>query len=130
MIMDVKSLSISDPTPTAVDSLKLCRIQSGKDVAVWSSKEEVETPFTPSSFNEGKANTQNLDIRCIGDYLHFFSELDRWAVEYVVVNSLRLFGKQLAPEKAAAMYRPCIKKIGSFDPLLRTKITLEGQHRT
>ena len=108
--MDVKSLSISDPTPTAVDSLMLCRIQSGKDVAVWSSKEEVETPFTPSSFNEGKANKQNLDIRCIGEYLHFFSELDRWAVEYVVVNSVRLFGKQLAPEKAAAMYRPCIKR--------------------
>ena len=86
MIMDVKSLSISDPTQTAVDSLKLCRIQSGKDDAVWSSKDEVETPFTPSSFNEGKANKQNLDIRCDGEYLHFFSKLDCWAVEYIAVN--------------------------------------------
>ena len=130
MIMDVKSLSISGPTPTAVDSLNLCRIRCGQDDAVWSSKEEVETPFTPSSFNEVKANKQNLDIRCIGDYLQFFSELDRWALEYVVVNSVRLFGKKLTREKAAAMYRPCIKKIGTFDPLLRTKLTLEGQHRT
>ena len=90
----------------------------------------METPFTPSSFSDGKANKQNLDIRCDGEYLHFFSELDCWAVEYIAVNYLRLFGKQLASDKVAEMYRPCIKKIGSFEPLLRTKITSEGLHRT
>ena len=128
--MDVNSLSISDPTLTAIEGLKICKIQTGKDDAVWSSKDEVETPFTPSSFNEGKANKHNLDIRCVGEHLHFFSELDRWAVEYIAVNYLRLFGKQLSPDKVSEMYRPYVRKTGSFDPLLRTKITLEGLHRT
>jgi hypothetical protein len=129
-MLDANSLTISDPTQTAVTTLKICRIQAdGKD-AIWSSNEEAETPFTPSSFNEAKANKQSLDIRCIGDYLSFFSQLDCWAVEYISVNSLRLFGKQLHCNTVKEMYKPCIKKIASFDPLLRAKITLEGSHRT
>jgi len=130
MMLDASSLSISAPTQTAIESLKICKIQTGNNDAIWSSKDEAETPFTPSSFNEEKPYKQNLDIRCVGEYLDFSSQLDCWAVEYIAANSLRLFGKQLQPNKVKEMYRPCIKKIGDFDPLLRTKISSEGQHRT
>jgi hypothetical protein len=129
-MLDANLLSISDPVDTMVVSLKICKIQAGKDSAMWASRIETETPFTPSSFNEGKANKLNLDIRCSDEYLDFFSQLDCWAVEYIADNYLRLCGRQLSLNMVKQMYRPCIKKKGNFDPLLRAKITSEGLQRT
>ena len=130
MLLDANLLSISDPTQTAIGSLKICKIQAGSNDAIWSSRGQTETPFAPSSFNEEKPNTLNLSIRCSDEYSDFFSQLDCWAVEYIADNSLRLCGKQLSLNKVKQMYRPCLKKKGNFDPLLRTKISSEGLHRT
>jgi hypothetical protein len=123
-------LTISEPVDTMVASLKICKIHSGKESAMWASKVETETPFTPSSFNEVKANKLNLDIRCTDEYSDFFSQLDCWAVDYIADNYLRLCGRYLSLNTVKQMYRPCIKKKGNFDPLLRAKITLEGMQRT
>ena len=62
MIMDCATLSISDPTQNAIDCLKICKVNNGRYVLFFSSKDEVDTPFAPSSFGEDKGNKQNLDL--------------------------------------------------------------------
>jgi hypothetical protein len=99
MIMDCATLSISDPTQTAIDSLKICKVNDGKDMLFFSSQDGVDTPFAPSSFGDDKGNKQNLDLNCDGEYLEFFTKLDSWAVEYVSLNSVRLLGSYLPIEK-------------------------------
>jgi hypothetical protein len=124
--MDCATLSISDPTQTAIDSLKICKLNHGKDVLFFMSEEGIDTPFAPSSFGEESRNKQNLDLRCDGDYLKFFTKLDTWAVDYITLNSIRLLGASLPIESVLEIYKPCVRKRTSFNPLLRTKITLDG----
>ena len=124
--MDCATLSISDPTQTAIDSLKICKVNNGKDVLFFLSQDGVDTPFAPSSFDEEKGNKQNLDLNCDGEYLKFFTKLDAWAVEYISLHSVRLLGNNLPIEKVLELYKPCVRRRGSFNPLLRTKITLDG----
>jgi hypothetical protein len=130
MIMIAKNLSISDPVDTLTEGMKICKISNGKSATMFASVDEVDTPFEPSSFDKNNISSkQNLDINCTKEYLDFFTQFDKWAVEYITLNSLRLLGEERPIEKVRDIYKTCIKR-DNYEPKLRTKITLEGSGKT
>ena len=128
--MDSKNLTISDPLPSLIEGLKICKISNGKGATMFASEDEVDTPYEPSSFEKTGSNKLNLDINCSKEYLNFFTQFDDWAVEYITLNSLRLLGVEHPIEKVKEIYKPCVKRDLSYEPKLKTKITLEGSGRT
>ncbi len=89
-------------------------------------KTELTHPSPHLLLARTRVKKQNLDLNCDGEYLKFFTKLDSWAVEYISLNSVRLLGNNLSTEKVLDIYKPCVRRRGSFNPLLRTKITLDG----
>ena len=96
MTMDVKSLSINNPTSTTNKGLKVAKIQKQSKHGIlggafWSSKDLTETPCPPYCYDEEKHSSRlSLDLRCDGEYLEIFKGLGFWAVEYIAADSLRL----------------------------------------
>ncbi len=123
MIMDPMSLSIADPASTRNEALKICKIRCAGGDAFWSSKDLTETPFIPSCYDmESKSSKLGLDLLCNDEYFKIFISLDSWCVDYLITHSPRLFGERRSREWVQSLYKPCVRKSGSFDPLLRTKI--------
>ncbi len=133
MTSNAMSFSIGDPVPTKVDNLMICNIRcsAGVDEVFWSSKDITATPFLPSNYGiEPKAFKLGLELSCSEEYLEFFNSLDAWCIEYLTENSMRLFECQRSRDWIASMYKPCTRKSGTFDPLLRTKIVTNGLNTT
>ncbi len=74
--MDSKNLTISDPLPTLIEGLKICKISNGKGATLFAWEDEVDTPYEPSSFEKTGSNKLNLDINCSKEYLNFFTQFD------------------------------------------------------
>ena len=130
--IDLKTLKICRAVPTANGAIKICKIEKqDRSDAHWTSTDTTETPFTPSCYEEGnRPNRLSLDLRCEGECLEFFKSLDAWAIEQIAINGSTVFGKSFSYEEVKNMYRPCVRKSPSFDPLLRTKLTTGGYHPT
>ncbi len=133
MTSNAMSFSIGDPVPTKVDNLMICNIRcsAGVDEVFWSSKDITATPFLTSNYGvETKSFKLGLELSCSEEYLEFFNSLDAWCIEYLTENSLRLFECQRSRDWIVSMYKPCTRKSGTFDPLLRTKILTSGFNTT
>ena len=133
MISNAMSFSIGNPMPTKVKNLLICNIRdtSGVDEVFWSSKDLTATPFQPAAYGEeATAFKLGLELSCSEEYLEFFNRLDTWCMDYLMKNSKRFFGNQRSREWLESMYKPCTRKFGTFDPLLRTKIVTNGLNTT
>ena len=124
--------SIANPVPCRNGLVKICQIQgSDGDIISWDSSKLTSTPFVPSCYDaKEKASKTSLELTCTNEYLKFFRSLDQWCIEYLVIHSQRLLGGQRSYDWVQNMYKPCVKQIGSFNPLLRTKIVNEGMNVT
>ncbi len=133
MTSNAMSFSIGDPVPTKVDNLMICNIRcsAGVDEVFWSSKDITATPFLPSNYGiDPKAFKLGLELSCSEEYLEFFNRLDAWCMDYLMELSKRCFGNLRSREWLESMYKPCTRKSGTFDPLLRTKIVTSGLNTT
>ncbi len=124
--------STANPVPCRNGLVKICQIQGASgDIISWDSSDLTSTPFVPSCYDpKEKASKSSLELTCTNEYLEFFRSLDQWCIEYLTIHSLRLLGVQRTYDWVHNMYRPCVKQVGSFNPLLRTKIVNEGLNAT
>ena len=124
------ALQLSDVYTSARGS-KTCRLRTldGAGVVYTTAAEEgLTAPFGPSCFDKSAAVARvNLDVRLDDEgALSYFDGLDKWAVEYLAANSVRLFKRSLTEEQAKVNYPPCVRRKEGYAPLLHAKIALEG----
>ena len=125
------ALSMGPPKSTKVPGLKVCNITGPIGPATFRTTSLTQTPFIPSSFGaEGKATKLTLDLACDEDDLKPFMAVDEWCIDYLTAHSMRLFCIQYTREEVQGIYKPCVRKAGNFEPLLRTKIIREGINAT
>ena len=96
----------------------------------WIPKAQVRAPFGPSTFDkDADATRLNLDI-CLEDpeLLQEAEQLDKWAIEYLVKHSERLFKKQMTEAQVRAAYTSCVKppRDSKYSPMLKTKVDRQG----
>jgi hypothetical protein len=131
MISNPMALSIAEAKSTKIEGLRICNINGPLGAASCFTKSLTQTPFEPSSFGlEAKPNKLTLELSCEDEDLKFFNALDEWCIAYLTGHSMRLFSIQYTREEIQGIYKPCVRKSGSFDPLLRTKIIREGLNST
>ena len=90
--------------------------------------EGTSTPFGASSYNDEDSVRKTLDLRITEDEAQFFQQLDAWALDYLAVNSERLFKKALTADQVREHYRSPVTQKEGYQPLVRCKITTAGSN--
>ena len=85
--------------------------------------------FEPSSLEEG-ATRLSLDLRGSDDFISFFDVLDEKVRSLLVAGSSEYFGKTLGHADIERLYTPCVKRKGSYEPTVRTKLRTDGLSAT
>ena len=107
--------------------------QDGGEDVFYGCTSPLIAPFGPSNFDKNGTVAQrlSLDIRIDNDLMvTYFKGLDAWAVPYLTEHSQRIFGRQMSLEQVSAIYRPCLRQKEGYDPLLHTKVTMDGEKAT
>ena len=97
---------------------------------VWCPSAVLRAPFGLSSFDKSASPTRmNLDLILEdASVLREAEQLDEWAVNYLVENGERLFGRKMTEKQVCSSYVPCVRaaKDKRFAPSLKTKINRNG----
>ena len=99
-------------------------LSSGRERIYLTAQKPCHMVFEPNRMDE---STPKLNALLQGaEFIAVFDKIDKELVRQIVANSSRLLGKTLSFEEVTAMYVPCVKRKGDFEPSLRTKLKIAG----
>lgn len=86
------------------------------------------SPFGgPSSYDKDPTAARlNLDVHVNDETMHFFEQLDSWALSYLLEHSQRLFKKELTDASITERYKSLLRPSDKYPTVLRMKINLAG----
>ena len=130
-MMDLSQVTLKD-TVVSARGARSCQVrgQDGSKISfvLGTSSDPVTTPFGASSFNEAEATRKTLEFTLSPEAEQTWHEFDRWAIDYFVKHSFRLFKRIMTEDQVREAYRSPMTKKGDYKATLRTKINVGGSH--
>ena len=86
----------------------------------------VRSPFGASCYGDESSTRKTLEFSVEPETVQEWEEVTKWARNYLVENSSRLFKKTMSKESIAENFQAPVQQKGEYKPLLRCKITTAG----
>ena len=127
---DLTSLKIGPPIASKKGGVKQCPISlDGKPFKfiLGTIASPLRIPFEVAPFNSEDVSARlTLNLEIIDSVSKkILQELDAQILHLVCQNAAELMKKIVTKETLSVMYKPCLPENGSYEPVLRAKITLE-----
>ena len=86
----------------------------------------VRSPFGASNYGDENSIRKTLEFTLEPEQAQEWAEVTKWAREYLLTHSQRLFKKTISKESIAENFRAPVQQKNDYKPLLRCKITTAG----
>ena len=123
------SWHINDQISTSRGS-KICLLtnnEKGNKQIDFIPDQPVTAPFGYSSFDEF-AQRKNFDIRCSPEMEEYFTQLNKWTLNYVANHSERLLKRKASTEQIQDMYKSPLNVKQGYAALLKAKVNTTGNN--
>ena len=86
----------------------------------------VRSPFGASSYGDEASTRKTIEFSLEPDQIIEWEQVTKWARQYLLHHSERLFKKKLSEASISENFRAPVTQKGDYRPLLRCKITTAG----